>query len=125
MKKEEELLEPNLREKYMELHEDEQDTLVDFNEKQLFKMKVRPKDKDEPLEVERNEDEVDREEPIDVEPNGEDDIEQDGMMLDYLLEALDEVDSVGEDREDPIDVEPNGEDAIEQDAMMWSNFFTL
>ena len=109
----------------MELHEDEQDTLVDFNEKQLFKMKVRPKDKDEPLEVERNEDEVDREEPIDVEPNGEDDIEQDGMMLDYLLEALDEVDSVGEDREDPIDVEPNGEDAIEQDAMMWNNFFKL
>ena len=125
VKKEEELLEPNLREKYMELHEDEQDTLVDFNEKQLFKMKVRPKDKDEPLEVERNEDEVDREEPIDVEPNGEDDIEQDGMMLDYLLEALDEVDSVGEDREDPIDVEPNGEDAIEQDAMMWNNFFKL
>ena len=61
---------------------------------------------------------MDREEPIDVEPNGEDDIEQDGMMLDYLLEALDEVDSVGEDREDHIDVEPNGEDAIEQDAMM-------
>ena len=103
VKKEEELLEPNLRDKFMELHEDGDDTIVNYHEKQIFKMKIRTKDKDETVEgvntrdesdeVEDNgEDSVgeDREELIDVEANVEEHIEQDGMMLDYLLEALDE-----------------------------------